>query len=111
VCALGSERRPEVRSAPFQQPSRVLPALLTESVVVNQLSDPPLTSTPQAALTKRQREIMALVAEGLTNQAIADRLGLERLTVSEHVATIIWQLGLQGRHEIAAWDVAQRRRR
>jgi DNA-binding NarL/FixJ family response regulator len=59
-----------------------------------------------AALTERQREIVALIAEGLTNQAIADRLELERLTVSHHVATILWQLGVMGRHEIAAWAIA-----
>jgi non-specific serine/threonine protein kinase len=66
---------------------------------------------PRAALTERQREIVALVAEGLTNQAIADQLGLARLTVSQQVATILWQLGLQRRHETAAWAVAQRLQR
>jgi DNA-binding NarL/FixJ family response regulator len=76
---------------------------------VNQLSDRPLTGTPRAALTERQREIVALVADGMTNQAIAERLGLERLTISEQVATILWQLGLRGRHEIVAWALAQGR--
>jgi DNA-binding NarL/FixJ family response regulator len=64
-----------------------------------------------AALTERQRDIVALIAEGLTNQAIADRLGLERLTVSHHVATILWRLGVTGRHEIAAWAIEQDWRR
>ena len=76
---------------------------------MNRLSYRPITGTSRAALTERQREIAALVAEGLTNQAIADRLDLERLTVSEHIATMLWQLGLQGRHEIAEWALAQRR--
>ena len=78
---------------------------------MNQLSDRPVTGTPRAALTERQWEIVALVAEGMTNQAIADRLGLERLTVSEQVATILWQLGLQGRHEIATWAMQRGQRR
>jgi DNA-binding NarL/FixJ family response regulator len=87
-----------------------LPELLSRRAAVNQRSDRPLTSTPHAALTERQREIVALVAEGLTNQAIADQLGLERLRVSEHVATILWQLDLKRRHEITAWAMAQNRR-
>jgi DNA-binding NarL/FixJ family response regulator len=61
-------------------------------------------------LTERQLEIVTLIAQGMTNQAIANRLGLERLTVSEHIATILWQLGLQGRHEIAAWAMLQGQR-
>ena len=56
-----------------------------------------------APLTEREREIAELIADGLTNQAIADRLGLARLTVSQHVATILWRLGLRSHHEIAAW--------
>ena len=56
-----------------------------------------------APLTDLEREIVALIAEGLTNQAIADRLGLARLTVSQHVATVLWRLGLRSHHEIAAW--------
>ena len=62
---------------------------------------------PVAPLNEREREIAALIADGLTNQAIADRLGLARLTVSQHVATIQWRLGLTRRHEIAAWTLGQ----
>ena len=60
-----------------------------------------------APLTEREREIVALIAEGLTNQAIAGRLGLARLTVSQHVATILWRLGLRNRQQIAAWAMTQ----
>jgi DNA-binding NarL/FixJ family response regulator len=87
-----------------------MPRLLSRRAAVNQRFDHQPTGTPGVALTERQREIVALVAEGLTNQAIADQLGLERLTVSEHVATILWQLGLTQRHEITAWAMAQHRR-
>lgn len=58
-------------------------------------------------LTDRQREIAALIAEGLTNQAIADRLGLTRLMVSQDIATILWQLGLARRHDIAVWAIGR----
>ena len=56
-------------------------------------------------LTDHQWEITALIAEGLTNQAIADRLGVPRLLVSQDIAAIMWQLGLASRHEIAAWAI------
>jgi DNA-binding NarL/FixJ family response regulator len=76
---------------------------------VDQPFEAPLTEAAHAAVTERQRRIIALVTEGLTNQAIADRLGVERLTVSEEIATILWQLGLRGRHEITASAAARRR--
>ena len=77
---------------------------------MQQVSDRPLAEAPVATLTAVEREVAALVADGLTNQAIADRLGLARLTVSQHVATLLWRLGLRARHEIAAWAIAQDRR-
>ena len=64
-------------------------------------SDHVSQTAPMVELSADEREIVALIAEGLTNQAIANRLGLTRLTVSQHVATIMWRLGLGGRHEIA----------
>lgn len=70
-------------------------------------SDRASHTVPMATLSAEEWEIVALVAEGLTNQAIADRLGLTRLAVSEHVATIVWRLGLQGRHEIAVRAIEQ----
>jgi DNA-binding CsgD family transcriptional regulator len=77
---------------------------------VQPIFDPALAETPVATLTDVEREIAHLIADGLTNQAIADRLGLARLTVSQHVATLLWRLDLRGRHEIAAWAIAQDRR-
>ena len=62
---------------------------------------------PAAALTAVQRQIAILVTEGLTNQAIANRLGLTRSMVSQHVATILWRLGLTTRSEIALWALKQ----
>jgi len=47
------------------------------------------------ALTPREREVLELVAEGLTNQAIADRLDLALRSVEKHVSAIFTKLGLQ----------------
>lgn len=58
---------------------------------------------PASALTAEQRQVAVLVAEGSTNQQIAERLGLERRTVSDHVAHILWRLGVRDRFQIAAW--------
>lgn len=46
-------------------------------------------------LTPREREILALMAEGRSNQAIADRLVLELKTVEGHVRAIFAKLGLE----------------
>ncbi|WP_255566691.1 response regulator transcription factor [Iamia sp. SCSIO 61187] len=59
-------------------------------------------------MTKREREVLHLVAEGLTNQAIAAELVLSVHTVRTHVQTILTKLGAHSKLEAAA--VAKRRR-
>ena len=51
-------------------------------------------------LTPRQREILALIAEGLTNQQIADKLVLSPFTVATHRANIMQKLNLHNRTEL-----------
>lgn len=50
-----------------------------------------------AGLTPREREVLGLVAQGLTNQAIAGRLFLSEHTVHRHVANILTKLGVSSR--------------
>jgi DNA-binding NarL/FixJ family response regulator len=46
-------------------------------------------------LTTREREILGMMAEGLSNQGIADRLGIEPKTIEGHVGHIFSKLGLE----------------
>src|SRR3989442_16030894 len=60
-------------------------------------------------LTSREEEIAVLVAEGLRNSEIADRLFAPRRTAEGHVEQIRNKLGFRSRAQIAAW-VSERRR-
>jgi DNA-binding NarL/FixJ family response regulator len=54
------------------------------------------------ALTPREREILVLLAEGLTNKAIAERLSLSVHTVRTHVQTVLAKLGAHSKLEAVA---------
>jgi pimeloyl-ACP methyl ester carboxylesterase/DNA-binding CsgD family transcriptional regulator len=54
-------------------------------------------------LTARQLEVAGLVAEGLTNRQIAERLGIEERSAEGHVERIRQRLGFSSRTQIAAW--------
>ena len=56
-------------------------------------------------LSKREREVLDLLAEGLTNKELAERLFLARKTVEHHVHSILRKLGLRNRAEAAAYAV------
>ena len=49
---------------------------------------------PLADLSEREREVLGLVAEGLTNRAVATRLGVTERTVESHMTAIFGKLGL-----------------
>jgi predicted ATPase/DNA-binding CsgD family transcriptional regulator len=63
----------------------------------------PWRGGPSASLTRREREIAALVATGLTNREIAGQLYLSVRTVEVHVDHILSKLGFRTRTQLAAW--------
>ena len=62
--------------------------------VVRRIMDTPRTSDPLLALTAKERDVLALVAEGHSNEQIADRLGVSDRTVETHTSRIFTKLGL-----------------
>jgi DNA-binding CsgD family transcriptional regulator len=65
-------------------------------------------TTDPPRLTPRQREVAALVAEGLTNREIGDRLGIDERSAEGHLERIRLRLGVRSRAQVAAWWVATR---
>ncbi|WP_460072930.1 ATP-binding protein [Streptomyces sp. YKOK-I1] len=66
-------------------------------------STPAATAPAPHPLTRREREVAALVAEGMTNQQIASALGRSPRTVHGHVENILAKLGFGSRARIASW--------
>ena len=58
-------------------------------------------------LTSRERQVFDLVAEGLSNKAIAERLGLSNRTVEGHVNQIFLKLGVESRTELVRLAVTR----
>jgi DNA-binding NarL/FixJ family response regulator len=54
-------------------------------------------------LSKREVEVAALIAEGLSNRQIAARLFIAERTVTTHVGNILNKLGFDSRVQIAGW--------
>lgn len=63
---------------------------------------------PASGLTPREREVLAMVAEGLPNKLIARRLEISEKTVKAHLTRIYERLGVSDRTQAALW--AQRHR-
>ena len=52
-------------------------------------------------LTPRERQVAALVSEGLSNPEIARRLGIGEQTARTHVSNVLSKLGVSSRREVA----------
>jgi DNA-binding CsgD family transcriptional regulator len=65
----------------------------------------PAAATSPSGLSRRELDVLRLVAAGKSNQEIADVLFISPHTVATHVANIINKLGLESRTAVATWAV------
>ncbi len=86
---------------------RALPLerMITEALA-EQAGDPP-GNRQELGLTVREREVVALVAQGLTNRQIGGALFITEGTARLHVKHILSKLGFTSRTQIAGWAVDQ----
>jgi non-specific serine/threonine protein kinase len=72
---------------------------------------PPASERPSAdassALTRREGEVAALVARGLTNRQVGAELTISEHTAATHVRKILKKLGLRSRSQLSAWVAQQ----
>jgi pimeloyl-ACP methyl ester carboxylesterase/DNA-binding CsgD family transcriptional regulator len=64
---------------------------------------PARSRSDAAVLTARQREVAALVSEGMTNREIGNRLGISERSAEGHIERIRHRLDARSRAQIAAW--------
>jgi DNA-binding NarL/FixJ family response regulator len=78
-------------------------------VVARQLRAPGglATAADDLALTPRERDVLALVAQGMPNRAIGEALGITERTARTHVSNILAKLGLTSRTQAALYAVEQ----
>jgi two-component system, NarL family, response regulator DevR len=69
--------------------------------VLERVRTGPETHPELAALTEQERKILALIAEGLTNRQIGERMFLAEKTVKNYVSSILAKLGLERRTQAA----------
>jgi DNA-binding NarL/FixJ family response regulator len=79
------------------------PTLTDATALVHELTG----ASPDAvrSLTSREREVALLLADGLANRAIAERLAVSERTVETHVRNLLTKLGLTNRTQVAAWTL------
>ncbi|MDH2427961.1 helix-turn-helix transcriptional regulator [Sphaerisporangium sp. TRM90804] len=82
--------------------ARVLTELGRRARFATTPASPPSEKTAPS-LTTREQEVLALVAEGLSNREIAERLFIAHKTASVHVSNILAKLGVSSRTQAAAY--------
>lgn len=87
--------------------NQVLPADLIGTVfsyIASQAAARPTVSASRSVrLTRREHEVVGLIAEGMSNKAIARSLGISHHTVKSHVRNILEKLALHSRLQVAVY--------
>jgi DNA-binding NarL/FixJ family response regulator len=63
----------------------------------------PVASKLVSTLTKREREVTAYIAQGLSNEEIAEALVVSVATVKTHVSNLLMKLGIENRIQVVVW--------
>jgi len=69
--------------------------------VLDKMRHPPTDEL--TALTDRERDVLELIGQGMSNREIAERLFLAEKTVKNYVTSVLAKLGMQRRTQAAAW--------
>jgi DNA-binding CsgD family transcriptional regulator len=102
------EESPEILGLAIRQVARgdqYLSPALALALLQHHQADVISADPDLKALTEREREMLALLAEGLSNKAIAARLYLSVRTVEGHLASLYTHLGVHSRTEAALFAV------
>lgn len=87
-------------------PTRAVEYALAVEESAPSTPEPALQESVTGVISRREREVVALIARGLTNRQIAEELTISERTADTHVSNILSKLGLTSRTRIAAWAVA-----
>lgn len=83
---------------------------LTNVLVEALREESPALASQAQSLTERERQILRLIANGLSNKLIARELDISDGTVKVHVKNLLRKLGLRSRLEAAVWALGQLKR-
>jgi two-component system, NarL family, response regulator DevR len=96
----GSDLVGAVRTVAFGQ-SLLDPRAASE--LMTRLQDPADNHGPLAGLSPRERDVLLLIGEGLTNREIGERMLIAEKTVKSYVSTMFRKLGIEQRTAAAAY--------
>jgi DNA-binding CsgD family transcriptional regulator len=99
--ALGDARYAALADEGARRPLDLIVSLAIAGTATLPRETPRVPST--AGLTSREREIAGLVASGLSNRQIAERMSISRRTVAAHVGHIFGKLGISSRIQLSNW--------
>jgi DNA-binding CsgD family transcriptional regulator/PAS domain-containing protein len=89
-----------IRVSPLAEPDGAIMAII--AIAQESPTGPPAAE----ALSPRERDIAALIRDGLTNRQIAERLGPATVTVSTQIGHMLERLGLGSRAQLGTWAAA-----
>ena len=94
-------------------PEQILTAQESLAISTTAIAEPsstphtPKALTPPNGLTPREKEVLRLLAQGLTSAQIAEQLTVSVLTVNTHVRSIYGKLGVTSRSAATRWAMEQ----